>query len=365
MIKHLVVVAITLLTSHAHAQLATVRPVAEHHLPEVIDGNTSAFWFDGVLSIFHSTGVPTVSRGNSQFDLGGTRQVNFESEEHRPVWFEAVHFEEPSEENPLGVLLLWYHHEPGSLCPGSKDNITAPKIGAAVSYDLGETVQDLGIVLRDTAPIRCDVENGFFGGGHGDVSVILDKNGEYFYFFFTNYGGPTSDQGVVTARLPYEHRYAPVGHVKKFHNGEWNEPGIGGRTTPIFRARVAWTEDGANSFWGPSIHYNTALDQYVILMNHACCGYRWPQEGVYATFNADLAAAGSWKQPMKILGSEEIDHAPGYYPQVLGLEPDGTDRKAGKVARLYVHGISKWEIEFFPADVVPELPDDSLKLPPR
>jgi hypothetical protein len=350
----------------AQAQTAQVRYAAEHHLPEVIDGNTSSFWHDGVFTIFHSSGVPTFTRGASQFDLGATQRVDFRSATHHPVWFEAVHYEPPTEEHPDGILLLWYHHEPGNLCPGSPDNLTAPKIGAAISYDRGQTVEDLGIILSDGNPLRCDAQNGFFAGGHGDMSVVLDKEKQFFYFFFTNYGGPAGQQGVATARLPYERRYDPVGQVLKFYEGKWEEPGVGGNVTPIFPSRVNWQDRGTDSHWGPSVHYNTSLDTYVILMNRACCGHRWPQEGVYVTFNKDLVAAGSWKQPMKILSPEEIDHAPGYYPQVLGLEADGTDSRAGRVARLYVHGISKWEIEFFPEDVIVELPDDSVKeFPPK
>jgi hypothetical protein len=34
------------------------------------------------------------------------------------------------------------------------------------------------------------------------------------------------------------------------------------------------------------------------------------------------------------------------YPQVIGLEADGTDKSAGKVARLFFWGQSFWEIVF-------------------
>jgi hypothetical protein len=50
------------------------------------------------------------------------------------------------------------------------------------------------------------------------------------------------------------------------------------------------------------------------------------------------------------LSPSDIGRHPGYYPQVLGLESDGTDTRAGQTARLYLMGISDWEITFDPTD---------------
>ena len=35
----------------------------------------------------------------------------------------------------------------------------------------------------------------YFSGGHGDFSVVLDREQKFFYFLFTNYGGPVETQG--------------------------------------------------------------------------------------------------------------------------------------------------------------------------
>ena len=320
------------------AQYAFVAPASPVQLPKVIDGNTAAMWANGELHIFHSTGVPTRSKGPDQFNLGNTEPIAFDSEEHKPVWFEAVWRDSD------GTLFLWYHNEPGGVCAGNK--LTFPRIGAAISYDDGKTVQDLGIVLESGDAPDCGSKNGFFAGGHGDFSVIPDRENKYFYFLFTNYGGALSEQGVATARMAFDDRYQPGGAVKKYYNGAWDEPGRGGHMTAIFPAATSWQDAGTDSHWGPSVHWNTFLNQYVILMNHACCEPGWPQVGIYATFNADLANPWKWTVPWRILDIEGIAHKPGYYPQVLGLEPDGTDTVAGRVARLYVHGESHHEIVF-------------------
>jgi hypothetical protein len=250
-----------------------------------------------------------------------------------------------------------YHHEPGGLYEDSL--LTAPKIGAVVSLDGGRTVHDLGFVLESFDPLSNDAQNGFFTGGHGDFTVVLDREGKYFYFFFTNYGGPFESHGVCVARLAFADRFEPVGRVRKYYNGEWAQPGIGGRVTPIFPAARGWRDKDPECFWGPSVHWNTYLSCFVMLLNHARGEPGWSQEGIYVTFAKDLERPETWKKPIKILDDTEIPEWSTFYPQVMGLEAGGTDSLAGRIARFYLNGTSKWEIEFTRAVEVPPLvPDD-------
>jgi len=80
----------------------------------------------------------------------------------------------------------------------------------------------------------------------------------------------------------------------------------------------------------------------VMLLNHACCGPYWPQEGVYLSISPDLAVPAHWPTPTKILSGV------GWYPQVLGEGANETDRRAGARSRLYVYGDSKWELVVSP-----------------
>src|SRR5213593_3100917 len=50
-----------------------------------------------------------------------------------------------------------------------------------------------------------------------------------------------------------------LGKVWKWHHGDWQEAGLGGYVTPIFAATVPWERADCESFWGPSIHWNTWL----------------------------------------------------------------------------------------------------------
>jgi hypothetical protein len=223
------------------------------------------------MKVYTSTGKPVSMSGSSVFDLRLDRAPTVDSPAHYPLWIEAIWRDED------GLVYGWYHHEPSGLCGGK---LSAPQIGALVSSDGGQTFHDLGIVLSSGDPINCAARNGFFAGGHGDFSVILNRERQYFYFLFTNYGGPPQNQGVAVARMAFEDRANPLGAVMKFHQGEWTEPGIGGAVTPALPARVAWENSGADSYWGAAVHWNTYLERYVVVLNRACCSPNWPQEGI-------------------------------------------------------------------------------------
>ena len=200
--------------------------------------------------------------------------------------------------------------------------------------------------MKSGDDLNCDARNGYFAGGHGDFSVVPDRDHEYFYFIFSNYAGAADEQGVAVARMAYEDRFGPAGAVRKFRDNEWNEPGLGGHVTAIYPATKSWEFEDADAFWGPSVHWNTYLEQYVMLMNHACCGEGWPQEGIYVSYVSDLGAPWNWGRPEKLLDGENIGFRAGFYPQVMGLEEGGTDSVSGWYARLYIQGISRWEIIF-------------------
>ena len=144
--------------------------------------------------------------------------------------------------------------------------------------------------------------------------------------------------------MRWSDRERPVGKVQKWHLGQWTEPSLGGKATPFLPVKQDWHQPDVDAFWGPSIHWNPYLGQYVLLLNRAT-DRRWKQEGLYVSFNADLANPAGWSAPRKILESLGPER---WYPQVIGLDQTKheTDKLAGRVARLFVRGPSRWEIEF-------------------
>ncbi len=321
------------LAGAAESQQVVVRPAPAVSFPAPVDSNSPALWMGGQFTLYNSTGLgPIRNIGANQFNLWQSQPVVLGPSIHRPYWIEATWVDED------GSIFAWYHYEPPGVC-GSLP-LTAPEIGALVSTDGGASFMDLGIILQSGYAPDCSSQNGYFAGGHGDFSVVLGRTRKYFYFLFSNYSGPPESQGIAVARLPFERRNNPFGAVQKYCQGDWLEPGIGGNVTAIFPANVIWSRPDADAFWGPSVHWNTYLKSFVMLLNHSCCSPGWPQEGVYISYSRSLAEPADWTTPVKILDGV------GWYPQVLGLAGNGTDKQAGRVARLYVDGASNWELQF-------------------
>lgn len=309
--------------------------------PSNTDCNSPTWWSEGKLYILNSTGHPVRSSGTNIENMARGAEIVYNAWRDGGRWIESVHQEAD------GTLFGWYHNEPAHLIPdpfrgGRPFPLTAPFIGAVVSYDNGAHWDDLGLVLCG-APEWLNVENHnyWFAGGNGDFSVILDRQGEYFYFLFGSYYKDMTMQGISLARMRYADLRSPVGKVMKWFNGAWQEPGLNGRVTPIIPVQKDWFAPEPDTFWGPSVHWNTAINQYVILMNRAI-DPRWKQEGIYLSLTPDLADPQSWTPPVKILNE------PGWYPQVIStdLTRQDSDREIGANGRIFLHGESKYVIRF-------------------
>jgi hypothetical protein len=263
------------------------------------------------------------------------------------VWMEAV---VPDVE---GTWYGYYHHEiPADVC--GEEPRTLPRIGAARSRDFGETWEDLGTILEAPAGWHdCDSTNRFFVGGVGDFSVVLDQDSKDLYFFFSQYSSRQQTQGVAVGRMAWANRDRPAGRMTVWwHSTTWiparrlrsgNErmgyaypAGV-----PIYRATNGWHDDQrVDAFWGPSVHWNTYLQQYVMLLNRAQDA-QWRQEGIYVAFSKSLDDPTDWSVPRRLLAGGQ------WYPQVIGSEPGlGTDKTAGERARFFMAGRSQYVIQF-------------------
>ncbi len=319
------------------------------------DSNSPAVWIDGRLRVYQSIapengsagGVASYAEGPYVYSLRTKRPVSPDRallDEYSPKaygpWFEAV---VPDES---GNLWAYYHAEYVS------EDLTKihPRIGAQVSRDNGETWQDLGVIL-DTPP-GTDEPNSYLGygfsGGNGDFSAVLDPSGTYLYFFFTQYGRTAQTQGIATARLRWSDRDAPVGKVEKWHDGAWMQPGLGGEADSFLPnvGDAHGLQADFDFWWGPSIHWNTHLQRYVILLNRSNTG-NFSAQGIAPNWYmsaSDLEDPTTWDEPRPLVFPQGQEG--GWYPQVIGTEPGETDRLAGRMARLFIGGNSDLEIHF-------------------
>jgi len=342
-----------------------VKPAPLYRFPGVsrldkkhaVDCNSPSHWNGKTFYLFNSYGQP--HRGSAARPLAvrsmAPTHMDGTVDGHKLtdlyIWLESTWRDED------GTLYGWYHYEPDDICKPGEHLPTAPRIGALRSRDDGATWEHLGIVL-DAPPdsVQCDTLNHWDSGGHGDFSVIADQQRQYLYFLFSSYVKDFAEQGVGIARMRYEDRDAPAGKVLKWHRAGWSEPGRGGRLTPIFPAKKNWHTKDADLFWGPAIHWNTHLRMFVVLLNRAVDNFM-KGDGTYVAFTTDLSNPASWSQPVQILTAVQARAAtraarPGnganfaWYPQVMGTGAGETDKLAGKVARLFLAGVSAREIVF-------------------
>lgn len=318
-------------------------------LPGPSDSNGPALWdtVNGLRRLFVFTSVagqPTRHSGPDVSRLTSRGPVAFETHPGHGVWFEAVI---PDVD---GTWYAYYHNEwPAEVCGDHRRTI--PRIGAARSRDFGATWVDLGTVLE--APPNshdCASTNAYFVGGVGDFSVILDHEHRYLYLFYSQYVRREEWQGVSVARLAWADRDTPAGKATVWlRNRLWlparvvvtadqlrNVYSAGG---PIYRVADDWHDGDVDAYWGPSVHWNTHLDKYVMLLNRATDSL-WAQEGIYVAYADDLSDPASWSTPKRLLAGGR------WYPQIIGHDPDGTDKEAGEFARFFMSGRSEYVIQF-------------------
>ena len=339
---------------------ATLTPASTLLLPGTVDSNSPLVWdLDaGQQRLFVLTshsGQPSVSSGPAVDRLSPATNITLLPHPGHGVWMEAVVTDN------VETWYGFYHNEwPATAC--GRDDRFVPRIGAALSTDRGATWQDLGIVLQATQnTTACGSPNRYVIGGIGDLSVMLDPDQKYLYIFYSQDQRQPEAQGVAVARMLWADRDRPAGRVTLWRNGMW-EPNAGRRefvsdipgtmrrrlewtypaATPLVSTGQAWhdTDQKVDAFWGPAVHWNTALEQYVMLLNRAK-DENYGQEGIYVSFAPSLDDPSLWSTPEKLLSGGK------WYPQVVGSTlGTGTDKIAGATARFFMSGRSDWMIHF-------------------
>jgi hypothetical protein len=331
---------------------AQLVPAPRLLMPGAIDSNIPMTWnlVDGRPTLFAMAswgGIPALLAGPSLDRMARIDAVTVIPHPGYGVWIESLLDDES------GAWYGYYHHEiSGEVCGRPLQSIV--RIGAARSVDRGLTWEDLGVVLEGPPEsIVCATNNRFVLGGVGDLSVMLDPEHRDLFLFVSQYSKDPSAQGVAVARLAWADRDNPAGRVAVWHGGVWLPPrrvddadgnSVGwayAAGTPLVPVSKPWHDgnEAADAFWGPSVHWNTYLERYVMLLNRAK-NEQFSNEGLYVSFAPSLDDPLAWSAPRKIMDGG------GWYPQVAGLEPGGTDKLAGQRARFFITGRSEAYIEF-------------------
>ena len=318
-----------------------------------VDSNSPAVWdrVSGRQTLFVMTsmsGQPSTAAGRDLRLLGRPTAAAIDPWPGGGIWMEAIVADVD------GTWYGYYHNEmPAPQVCHSGEKVI-PRIGAARSRDRGLTWEPLGVILE--APPRtydCTTTNKYLVGGVGDFSVQLDPESQDLYFFYSTYLRTEALQGVAVARLAWADRDEPQGKMmmwrtrtwiaaSSFNVGEGAPRYIYPAAVPIFPAGDSWHDEDliVDAYWGPSVHRNTHLQLYVMLLNRAKDD-SFGQEGIYVSYSPTLDDPRAWTAPVKILNGGR------WYPQVVGLDDGmGTDKVAGEWARFFMQGTSNHLIHF-------------------
>ena len=351
----LVAVALTTLDARqVRAPKARLVVAPRLAVPGAVDSNVSMVWdlVDGAWRLFafpSFAGIPARLSGGALDGLQGAGPLDIAGHPGHGIWFESIIPDE------AGAWYGYYHHEVPAYECGRPDR-SIPRIGSARSTDQGATWQDLGILLEaPPGSAACGSANRYVIGGVGDLSAVLSPGATDLLLYYSQYSRVPAEQGVMVARLAWADRDAPVGKMSVWNDGAWlparqvRPAGDGVPAawdfpsgTPLVPPSEPWHDgnERVDAFWGPSIHWNTYLERYVMLVNRAKNEY-YNSEGIYVSYASDPADPRGWSRPEKILNGG------AWYPQVAGLEASsGTDRQAGQRARFFMTGRSEHFIEF-------------------
>jgi hypothetical protein len=350
--------AIALIVANSHSSVraqATVAQAARAVLIESdrvalsgdVDSNSPVVWdrVAGRWTMFVITsfsGQPSLSAGRSLTMLQQPNLVAFADQQVAGVWMESVI-------RDIDGTWYGYYHQERSV-EGCERSKVVPRLGAAVSHNRGRTWVDLGPILElPESTIACSSNNHYFLGGAGDFTAILDRDSQFLYFYYTQYAErAASGVGVAVARMTWAERDEPQGKLTVWNGGAWLPASFEENweypvSTPFIVARDRW--DNGNQtvdvFWGPAVHWNRFLNQYVMFLNRADSN-DWDQEGVYVSYNPTLDDPRAWGTPAQVFSGGR------WYPQVIGLDglAGGTDKEAGEVARFYMSGVSDYLVRF-------------------
>jgi hypothetical protein len=232
-----------------------------------------------------------------------------------------------------GAILMFYHAEIEAGPERTYGDYSRfySLHGMAISRDDGFSFQNLGEITRPEWKQGDPTDGSLIIAMAGGTVTI--KNG-HFYFYFNDFPAEGGVHNLCVARAPVDEvvRAALEGRVvewKKYYNGDFSEPGLGGKTSPleVGNPGAAWM----------GVSFNNFLDAFVM----AIATYEGPEsnEVLYLTVSPD----GIHWSPRVDLARDNHENQ---YPAIVGLE--GSSLFSGESFYVYnTHsafgGVRRWE----------------------
>jgi len=217
-----------------------------------------------------------------------------------------------------GTLILFYDTEKYRPDGSGVHNTT----GMAKSTDNGKTWTDLGVIVDTEFPGWADWN---VGTGNGPFTI----NGEYFYIYINDVlvANPRFDIGTTVARAKVSDvlnaaiNQNTVVPWFKYYQGGWDQPGIGGKSSPIEIGNPQ-----SNMFY---VSYNEYLDRYIkindsVQGNSTILYLSESTDGIHWTIRVPIDVSTGYK----------------VYPTIIGLGSD--PRITGKDFYVYYVFTPNW-----------------------
>ncbi len=223
-----------------------------------------------------------------------------------------------------GELLAFYHvedHEDLPMIPGGIPGFYCC-IALAVSKDNGASFRKMGPVI--TASLAKDV-NGRADQGCGEMSIVTDKNHRYLYAYYSDHSR-INHRGVqiCMARCRVEDA-GTTGRWRKYYGGGFDEPGLGGKDTPVMSAQAM----RADAIF-PHVTFVEKLNRYVMVFNiiaykEVANPAQPEQSGMYMAYSCD---AIHWSKPTQLIRIHSIPAGLGkeigWHPTLLETSVEGS-----------------------------------------
>ena len=201
-------------------------------------------------------------------------------------------------------LVGFYHAEDWNWSGYSNPTDIAWKSMAfCTSTNNGDTWHKAGQFLTSSTPKPATPT----WGGTGDACVVYDQANARWVCLYS--GTWIINVAVSTNAIPLP------GTWKKYYNGSFSTPGLGGQETPI---SALASIPGAN----PSVHFNTYLQRWVMVFETDDT----EGSGLFLSTSADLL---NWTPPTPLVTVTPPEQA--WYATIIGR----TDVEASRNAKLY------------------------------
>ena len=184
---------------------------------------------NGLFRGFTAAGTTFAIDGKHPYDMGGNAATVLKpgpagSPDACGQWITHVELEGKT-------LYGWVHNE--TACDYTKGGQTHAMMTIASSTDYGLTWKIFGPIIRGTDPPAANKET-----GDSCMTAVRGQDG-YDYAYCLHNGGHSWDGGYTFVARALAADPGP-GKWKKYFNGNWSEPGVDGKSSPIEGSGVGW-----------------------------------------------------------------------------------------------------------------------------